>query len=244
MKIFALWLVLMTTSDLFAQEIPPFANVTSVEFQGTGCDAESARVSITDDLQYISILYDRFSAETGAGAGAGNGMRFFGRTSYSTCSVVVKFDLPAGWTMQFDQVEYHGFVALPNSKSVAQQIISVGSTFLGKFRDFQKNEIRGPMTDNFTTLYKIPVEATAPQFQDKKWAAIQRLRASVKNAKRMRKHDMFDCSDRLQNASIQIRSTILVSNLGDQNVAKIVIDSTDASFTQKLRINWNKCLVD
>lgn len=244
MKTVALWLLLATGSNTYAQEVPPFANVTGVEFKGSGCDAESARVSITEDLQYMSILYDRFSAETGNGVGISN------RTANRNCSVVVKFDLPAGWTMQFDQVEYHGFVALPNAKSVAHQTISVSSSFLGKFKDFQKNEIRGPKMDNFTTVYKNQVQAAIIQAQQKREAIAGSMKNSkigfilANKAKKMRKDDLIDCSDRLQNASIKIQSKISVANLGDRTMAKIVVDSTDASFSQKLKISWNKCLID
>jgi hypothetical protein len=53
--------VLITTLflslPLFAQEMPPFATITSIDYRGSGCDAESARAAITSDLNYISVLY-------------------------------------------------------------------------------------------------------------------------------------------------------------------------------------------
>ncbi|MGZ3692490.1 MAG: hypothetical protein ACXVAX_13360, partial [Pseudobdellovibrio sp.] len=62
----------------------------------------------------------------------------------------------------------------------------------------------------------------------------------------IRKGDMFDCSDRVQNASLKIMSRIVVTNQRDpaNSNVKMVVDSTDASFGQKLKMNWNKCMLN
>ncbi len=293
MKSVAVWLLLGLGLSANAQEVPPFANITSVEFRGTGCDAESARVSITPDLQYMSILYDRFKAEVGAGSPNINA-----RVANKNCVVVVKFDLPAGWSFQFEAVEYRGFVGLPNNKTIAQQVISVDTPssggFQGRMREFQQNVMRGPMMDNFVTVYRSPIEnAQIPEqntpvpvgngkFKGGFLGAL--LNQMAKNQgngngpgqgggpgnghgpggngnglgpggnghgiggllKRIRKGDMFECVDRVQNATLRIRSRISVTNAGDpsNSSAQIVVDSTDASFSQKLKINWNKCITN
>lgn len=290
MKSVAVWLLLGLGLNVNAQELPPFANITSVEFRGTGCDAESARVSITPDLQYMSILYDRFKAEVGAGSTNINA-----RVSNKNCVVVVKFDLPAGWSFQFEAVEYRGFVGLPNNKTIAQQMISVdtpstGGGFQGRMREFQQNVMRGPMMDNFVTVYRSPIESMNVQEQVAPVQLMQNNKGKggffgaligqiAKNQgkgmgpgnghgpggigngpgpgnghggligalkRRIRKGDMFDCVDRVQNATLRIRSRISVTNAGDpsNSSAQIVVDSTDASFSQKLKINWNKCITN
>jgi hypothetical protein len=273
MKAVAVWLFLAVGLSAQAQEVPPFANVTSVEFRGTGCDAESAHVAITPDLQYMSILYDRFKAEVGAGSENINA-----RVANKNCIVVVKFDLPAGWSFQFESVEYRGFVALPNSKTVAQQMIGV-NTLAGKGRDFEQNVMRGPLMDNFSTVYQSPIENAVTPEQLVQPAQAQKLKGgflgglianALANAKangkgngignghgpgaggppglankirRLRKGDLFDCHDRIQNETLRIRSRISVSNAGDpaNSSAQIVVDSTDATFSQKLKINFNQC---
>ncbi|MCC2678835.1 MAG: hypothetical protein K0R29_1411 [Pseudobdellovibrio sp.] len=291
MKSVAVWLLLGLGLSAQAQEVPPFANITSVDFRGTGCDAESARVSITPDLQYMSILYDRFKAEVGAGSPNINA-----RVANKNCVVVVKFDLPAGWSFQFEAVEYRGFVGLPNNKTIAQQRISVDTPssggFQGRMRDFQENVMRGPMMDNFVTVYRSPIENMVPTEQNMPaqnvyntnklkggflGALIGQIAKNQGNGnghgkghgpggpgngvgpgngkghgglgaiiKRIRKGDMFECVDRVQNATLRIRSRISVTNAGDpsNSSAQIVVDSTDASFSQKLKINWNKCITN
>jgi hypothetical protein len=139
-------------NQVYAQDVPPFANITGIEYRGTGCDAESARASITPDLSYISILYDRFTVEIGQGTA--NPMM---NQDIKNCAVIIRMDVPAGWSFQFDSVEYRGFVSLPNQNTVAMQMISAFTSDGRRGRNFQQNVMRGPMTDNFVTTYQAPV---------------------------------------------------------------------------------------
>lgn len=236
MKILTLLIFLFLTISTFAQVVPPFANITSVEYRGTGCDAESARVVMTPDLSYLSVLYDRFSVEVGAGTASP-----LDQNQQKNCAIVVKFDLPAGWSLQFDEVEYRGFVALPTAASVARQMISV-ETLKGKGRNFQENVMQGPKTENFVTVYKNPVIEQIGKDQ------VRPSGPGNGNGKgkgrRNRSGDFFDCSDRTQQAVLKIKSRISVRNNGDKDhpLIKMIVDSTDASFNQKLKINWNQCI--
>lgn len=243
-----------------AQEVPPFANITSVDFRGSGCDAESARVAITPDLSYLSVLYDRFSVEAGTGTA-----KPMANADQKNCMIVVKFDLPAGWSLQFEAVEYRGFVALPDANSVANQMISV-STLQGKGRNFQENVIRGPIQDNFVTVYKNPIinSTTEQQLRPGPLGMLGRLFGpggpggpgigrpgggmlgpGGPARRRIRAGDLFDCSDKVQQATLRIASRIAVRGAGSTNATmKMIVDSTDASFNQRLKINWNKCILD
>jgi hypothetical protein len=159
-------------------------------------------------------------------------------------------------------------------------------------RDFQENVMRGPMMDNFVTVYRSPIENMVPTEQNMPaqnvyntnklkggflGALIGQIAKNQGNGnghgkghgpggpgngvgpgngkghgglgaiiKRIRKGDMFECVDRVQNATLRIRSRISVTNAGDpsNSSAQIVVDSTDASFSQKLKINWNKCITN
>lgn len=221
--------LLSSISRVQAQEVPPFANITSVDYRGSGCDAESARVSITSDLSYFSVLYDRFSVEVGPGTANPNA-----NVQQKNCVIVVKFDLPPGWSLQFDEVEYRGFVSLPNANNTAHQMISV-ETPAGKGKSFQENTMRGPKMENFVTVYKNAVEnSNGPKGKGPGGGG---------PPGRLRKGDYFDCSDRVQQAVLKIKSRIGVKSAGDRTnpTLKMIVDSTDASFNQKLKINWNKC---
>lgn len=234
MKTLALLVFLFLTISTFAQDVPPFANITSVEYRGTGCDAESARVIMTSDLSYLSVLYDRFSVEVGVGSAAP-----LAQNQQKSCAIIVNFDLPAGWSLQFDEVEYRGFVALPTAASTARQMISV-ETLHGKGRNFQENVLQGPKTENFITIYRNPVIEQIGKEQGRGLGAGN----SKGKGRRNRSGDFFDCSDRTQQATLKIRSQISVRNNADKNhpLIKMIVDSTDASFNQKLRINWNQCV--
>jgi hypothetical protein len=243
MKFSVMAAISLLSLTLGAQEIPPFANITSVDFRGSGCDAESARVTMTTDLSYISVLYDRFSV--GAGAGTAKPLA---NADQKNCMIVVKFDLPAGWSFQFEAVEYRGFVSLPDSNSIANQVISV-STPQGKGRNFEQNVIRGPIQDNFVNVYRNPIENLLGEFL--KPGQRFGIRAGGPpgtppgRRKHIRKGDLFDCSDRTQQAVLRIGSRISVRSTGPAKAGmQMIVDSTDASFNQKLRINWNKCLRD
>lgn len=234
MKTLALLVFLFLTISTLAQDTPPFANITSVEYRGTGCDAESARVAMTPDLNYLSVLYDRFSVEIGTGTASP-----LSENQQKNCGIIVKFDLPAGWSLQFDEVEYRGFVALPTAESIARQMITV-ETLHGKGRNFQENVIQGPKTENFVTIYRNPViEQIGKEIGRDPHAG-----KGKGKVRRNRSGDFFNCSDRTQQATLKIRSRISVRNNGDKNhpLIKMIVDSTDASFNQKLRINWNQCL--
>lgn len=232
MKTLVLLVFLFLTISGFAQDIPPFATITSVEYRGTGCDAESARVVITPDLSYLSVLYDRFSVEVGTGTASP-----LDQNQQKNCAIIVKLDLPAGWSLQFDEVEYRGFVALPTAMASARQMISI-ETLNGKGRSFQENIIQGPKTENFVTVYRTPAIEQIGKEQ------VRGQGAGNGKGRRNRSGDFFACSDRTQQATLKIRSRISVRNSGDKNhpLIKMIVDSTDASFNQKLRINWNQCV--
>lgn len=230
----AFFFIVIANVNVEAQEIPPFANITSVEYRGTGCDAESARVVMTPDLSYLSVLYDRFSVEVGTGT-----MNPTVNVERKNCVIIVKFDLPAGWSLQFDEVEYRGFVSLANANSMAHQMISV-ETMAGKGRNFQENIMQGPRMGNFVTVYK---NSVINGVGSEKLQKINQRPDRPGRPERVRSGDLFDCSDRTQQGVLRIRSRIAVKNAGDSSnsLVKMVVDSTDASFNQKLKINWNRC---
>lgn len=293
MKLVSICLLFLISCSVLAQETPPFANITSVDFRGTGCDAESARVSITPDLQFFSILYDRFSAEAGTGS-----INPANRMDTKNCAVIVNFDLPAGWSFQFEEIEYRGFVSLPNSNTSAQQLIMV-ETPAGRSRNFEQNILRGPMMDNFVTRYKNQIENIVQPQSIMQKTESERINPALLGRggffgpmgpirgrpggppglvpvrpgrpvpppiappqgppmippghgggmgrrRHIRRGDMFDCSEQVQRAQLRIRSRIMVNNQKDPSNSnvKIIVDSTDATFSQKLKINWNRCIRD
>lgn len=214
-----------------AEELPTSIQIKSISYSGTGCDAASASVSVTPDLNYLSVLYDKFSIILGEGSEDPNLHR-----AEKNCDMVIKFDLPPGWNFQFDSVEYRGFVALPDRNSYARQIFRV-TTPNGKARNFQVNTIRGPIMQNFQNIYNN--EGKTKIHRPKHYTG-----GTWVNNRYLRKDDYFNCSDKVQEGVLMISSKIMLKNsLTKINpLAQFVVDSSDLSFSQKLRINWNKCI--
>lgn len=254
---------LLLSLPLFAQEVPPFATITSIDYRGSGCDAESARAAITSDLSYISVLYDRFSVSIGQGS-----ENPLAPHAMKNCAVVIKMDLPAGWSFQFEAVEYQGFVSLPNQSYQAIQRISAFTRDGLRGRDFDQHVMTGPKTENFSYVYRNPIlnvvqpENTLARFNNQnlggRFGPILRdppqrpgrgggPGAGLGRRLRQRKGDLFDCSERTQQAVLVLRSAISLRKLqprkSENLLATLSIDSTD-SVVQKLKLNWNKCLVD
>lgn len=256
---------LLLSLQLFAQEVPPFATITSIDYRGSGCDAESARAAITSDLSYISVLYDRFSVSIGQGS-----ENPLAPQAMKNCAVVIKMDLPAGWSFQFEAVEYQGFVSLPNQSYQAIQRISAFTRDGLRGRDFDQHVMTGPKTENFSYVYRNPIlniiqpENMMTRFNNPnlggRFGPIMRdppqrpggpggggPGGGLGRRLRQRKGDLFDCSERTQQAVLVLRSAIALRKVqprkSENLLASLSIDSTD-SVVQKLKLNWNKCLVD
>lgn len=242
---------ILLSLQLFAQEVPPFANITSIDYRGSGCDAESARAAITSDLSYISVLYDRFSVSIGQGSD-----NPLAPQAMKNCAVVIKMDLPAGWSFQFEAVEYQGFVSLPNQSYQATQRISAFTRDGLRGRNFDQHVMMGPKTENFSYVYRNPIlNGIQPEnmmghgrFNNSIMRdPPQRSGGGIGRRLRQRKGDLFDCSERTQQAVLVLRSAISLRKLqprkSENLLATLSIDSTD-SVVQKLKLNWNKCLVD
>ncbi len=155
--------------------------------------------------------------------------------------------IPAGWDFQFESVEYRGFVSLPHDLSAAYQFISIESQG-GRGITFDYNIIRGPRTDNFVTLVqsgKDPSTANDNKSPLDDIRSILDIISGVKN--QINKHksgNLIGCSGQDQIANIKIKSKIGVGNLIANFLrpqVKMVVDSTDATFQQRLKLNWSRC---
>jgi hypothetical protein len=254
------FLTAATISAASAQETPPYANAT-VDYRGTGCDQGSARASLTSDFRYISVLFDRFSASIGVGSDNPNAP-----VATKNCVVIINLDVPAGWSFQFEAIEYRGFVSLPAGTRATQRI-SAFTRDTRRGRDFQSHEMTGPLTDNFSVLYRNPItealgvnlplrgfERDLPGFGGRGNDG----RGGDGRRRRIRRGDLLDCVDRPQRSVLVLRSAVTVQQVGGglgrggrrgpggtplNEQALISVDSADAA-VQKLKLSWNKCILD
>lgn len=219
MKTVLIGLLLLTTTKVFAQ-LPPSAAVTGVRIDGSGCDAGSANAVITSDLNYLSVLYDRFSVELGKGtANPGDS------NEEKKCSIIVDINVPHGWTFSFDQVDYRGYVEVTNPGAVAYQLITAEIEG-GKAFGFEQKLFKGPIRQNYVASAK----NQAPG-----------IFGTLGNVGKI--GGIATCLSGGQNIRVKIKSQIGVKNLIKflKPTARLVIDSTDASFGPRLKFNWKRC---
>lgn len=239
----ALLLASLVSLGAFAQNLPPRAMINDVQIAGSGCEAGSATAVITPDLNFMSVLYDRFSAEIGKGT-ANPGAKSIEKK----CTIQVRMFVPAGWNFKFDSVEYRGFAAVPNQGALAYQLISVEADG-GRGLAFDQNVIRGPKMENYSTVVtngggNMKLDPNGKPLDN--LGGLINIIGGLKNSvDSLKAGDLLGCSTKDQEVMIRIKSVIGVRNLLaslTKPAVKIVVDSTDASFKQNLRINWRKCL--
>lgn len=242
--------VLLYSALSWAQtEKPSFAVVKDIQIDGSGCEAGSANALMTDDLNYLSVLYDNFSAEIGEGTAKPQG-----NMAEKKCVINVSLEIPAGWNFRFDSVEYNGFVALPDRDSFAYQLVSVdvaGAPGLA----VDQTLMRGPRTDNFRNVVRNK-NAVGLNLDAVKLGQVFGIPGGLRDLRQQIRDNKqepgkpgsgtgwFGCSDQVQETRVKIKSIIGIRNLekGPQKpTAKITIDSTDAKFKQKLKMNWKRC---
>lgn len=193
--------------------VPPSAIVTNVQIDGSGCDASNATAIMTQDLNYISVLYDRFAAQIGRGTENPKA-----KAVEKKCTILVDINVPQGWTFDIDYVEYRGYVEIPNKLAVAYQLATAEISG-GKGFGFEQSLMNGPKSQNYSLLIK----NKSPL-------------GNVLNT--------MACRSGQQNIRVKIKSIIGVRNLLAQlfrPAVKIIVDSTDASFRQNLKLNWSRC---
>lgn len=211
--------ILLLSTQAFAQK-PPSAAVTSVQIDGSGCEAGSANALITSDLNYLSVLYDRFSVELGKGtANPGDS------NDEKSCSIVVNINVPHGWTFDFDTVDYRGFIEVTNAGALGYQFIKAEIEG-GRSFGFEQKVFKGPINKN----YVVSVKNQAPGILGS-LGGIGKVGGAVA------------CLSGGQNIRVKIKSQIGVKSLIKflKPRARLVIDSTDASMAQRLKFNWKRC---
>lgn len=72
-------------------------------YGGTGCPAGSASVTLSPDQSALSILFDSYVAEAGAGR----------RVDRKSCNISVPVEVPSGYSVAVFQVDYRGFNSVP-----------------------------------------------------------------------------------------------------------------------------------
>lgn len=74
--------------------------------RGSGCPDGSVSVTLSPDESAVSLIFDKYRVEAGGG---GRG----GLNDMKKCDFLVPMDVPAGWSLTVNRVDYRGFNSLP-----------------------------------------------------------------------------------------------------------------------------------
>lgn len=79
---------------------------------GNGCPQGTVSASLSPDSSELSILFDSFIAEAGPSVGK--------TLDRKSCNISIPVSVPQGYSVSILAVDYRGFVALPDRRSMAR----------------------------------------------------------------------------------------------------------------------------
>ena len=139
--------LLLTGFSAFAQ-VPENAMISDVQLAGNGCNSNSASVILSPDLKDLSVLFDNYIAEIGAGTKNPNA-----RQDRTVCNLRLKMSIPQGWQYAFKSVDYRGFVNLPSQTVATHRLTFVTSGQpIPSLRDANHT---GPKVENYTLSFEV-----------------------------------------------------------------------------------------
>ena len=146
--------LLPITSLLFAEELPPAADIfiESIDYNGNGCPAGSVAEYISRDGQSFSILYDSFYVDTDMKRGG------FGLAS-RTCNLRILINIPEGWSYGLASMHTRGYASLDRgtvSKQSSNYKFVNGSGSPVNLGGWQKV---GPFDNDFIATRPVPVNS-------------------------------------------------------------------------------------
>lgn len=149
MKILALFLSVLTISEISKADSPNQISISQVRAQGRGCSSGTFAANISPDGAAFSLLLDNYQAES-------NGNMTLERKD---CQIQIDIKIDPGWSFAVVSADYRGFAHVEAGSVVTHQAIYSfdGSRPLnekpgfenGKGYAFRSQEIRGPFLDNY-----------------------------------------------------------------------------------------------
>ena len=145
-KLLALGILLLTASDLLAQDVPKVV-IRGVRMTGSGCSESTASANITWDGQFLSVLFDNYAAEIGIGSQNPNL-----NSLKKNCRVLIDVDVASGYQYAIETTEYRGFAALPASAFGYHRFTQIiQNSMVPSLREAQ---LKGPISSNYEVIVK------------------------------------------------------------------------------------------
>ena len=126
---------------------PEQIRVGRVSYNGTGCPEGSASVVLSPDQKSLSMIYDQFINE--AGAGQAPRVR-------KNCNMTLQIDVPSKYQVAVVRLDYRGFNSIPERGAtqieskfhfVGERLADPRTAQVRRVADFQ-----GPLNEDFTAV--------------------------------------------------------------------------------------------
>lgn len=120
---------------------PREVQIQSLTFAGNGCPAGSARAVLAPDASAITIMYDQFQAEVGAGR----------QMDRKKCDLILKFKKPKLYSFAIESADFRGFVHLERGARATQEVkLESGHGDLAKVNlNLGLQSWLGPVSENY-----------------------------------------------------------------------------------------------
>jgi hypothetical protein len=92
-------------------------SIESVEHRGTGCGGNSASGAVSPDKQAATSTFSDFLVSSGAGTAPDDASR--------NCLLMLKIDVPPGWSYSLESVDIRGFADLPAGVTATRKSLYV-----------------------------------------------------------------------------------------------------------------------
>ena len=112
--------------------------IETPDYNGSGCPVGTVSTSLSPDQTALSVLFDGYRAEAGAGAGSANGRK--------NCDIAIPFHVPLGFQVGIVGADYRGFNDLPSG---AQSRFTVEYFLAGENTLPFTSVFNGPLASNF-----------------------------------------------------------------------------------------------
>jgi hypothetical protein len=124
--------------------------IEGISFAGTGCPAGSVAGQLSSDLTTVTLLYDRFVAQAGAGIPASEYRK--------NCGLNVKIKYPSGWQFSVFKADYRGYAYIPKG---ATGTCKATYYFSGQSKQTSSTlTLKGLFDDNYLKTDEFGVEST------------------------------------------------------------------------------------
>jgi len=131
---------------------PSEVYIKSLVYGGTGCPRGSAAVSVADDRQSFTLIFDKFVASTGPGVPITESRR--------NCQLNVAMNYPAGWQYSVMTSVYRGYVQMENGVSGLHKSTYY---FQGEEQQFSSQaSFRGPVDKDYVIADDIAMQSWSP----------------------------------------------------------------------------------